>query len=155
MNLIQTVTIWVGQAMNGFDEEKKIVSVLDSSDSFQEAREILWELHELRSYADAKEKHLLNEMVSRLKKYGRFTEPQMQMLRNIKTNLEQFKMRSNASSRPSIEECKQCEGKGMLTAIRKDTGAKYHLRCFCGHADRLSSKIPRWSMDYESMYEAL
>lgn len=158
MNLIQTVTTWVGQAMSGFDEEKRIVSVLDgldSSDGYQRARQLLWEIHELKSHADAKEKHLLNEMVSRLKKYGRFTEPQMQMLSNIKANLERSKMISNASRSLSVEECKQCEGKGTLVAKYKATGAKYHLRCFCRNSDKLSKNIPKWDVNYELEYEVL
>jgi len=160
MSLIQTVTTWIGQTMYSFDEDKEekkrnIVSILDVTDGFQKARELLWEIHELKSHADAKDKQLLNDMVNGLKKYGKFTDPQMQMLRNIKARLEQSKMISNASRSLSVEECPQCDSKGMVVAKYKPTGAKFHLRCFCGHADKLSKNIPKWDINYELEYEVL
>jgi len=58
-------------------------------------------------------------------------------------------------NRLSVEKCEACEGSGMLVALNKYTKAKYHLRCFCSNANKKSSNIPQWNMDYELEYEVL
>ena len=161
MNVVSSIAAIIGLKMFDFEEEKEKKRSntnsmdLENDTQFQEARLLLWEVLELKEFLEESTKEILRSITNSLKQYGRITAKQKELVLDIKEKALKKKELKEVFNTNSIQECSHCNNTGMLSAKNKQTNYKYYFRCFCAHAEKLSSKIPRWDINYELECEIL